>query len=169
MMLPLLMVAALLQNERPDPVCSAEIRWAVDGPQTMSRAVPQRTFGLFSAVGRAGSGTCLPAEIQLTVTYFDTNDEVVCSGVIASIATVQDHAQMTLLELKPTNLFELVRWRNHPREPVRPVRLPCVNPDGTALIQPGEIDRAASVRVDASILPRYGGVATSELRLAILP
>jgi hypothetical protein len=169
MVLALVMVAATLQERPPDPVCHADVRWAADGAQAVSRATSgARSFSLFTVVGRPRVDDCA-GEIRLTVAYFDGANDLLCAGTIGAVATHRDGAQITHLELRPMNLTEFVRWRNGARLPLRAMPLACTNADSTAELQQGELDRAAYLRVYATLLTRYGGLATAELRLQIQP
>ena len=40
MLLPLLLVTLTLQDRPPEPICAADVRWAVEGPQAVSRSRP---------------------------------------------------------------------------------------------------------------------------------
>jgi hypothetical protein len=161
------MFAITLQDPPPDPQCTAEIRWANSTQLGTQRNVP-RPVSLFTAVSH-GRGGCLPAEIRLTATYFDANDDVVCSGTIEDVGRQHDNAQIMNLEVRPGNLFEFARWRNGPRDiALRWKRLHCFSADGQSEVQPAELDRAMTLRLNATVLPAYNGVASAELRMIIL-
>lgn len=167
--MPLLSVVllALALQEHADPVCAADARWAVTGPQSISRGAPARALSVFTAMGQPA---CEPADLRLTVAYFDASEELICSGIVEAAAAQRARTQMTTFELKIGNLLEFVRWRNGPASmSTRPKSLDCRNADGTALVQPAELDRAASLRVYATVNSRYGALASAELRLVIQP
>jgi len=165
-LLPAVLLAFALQDHA-DPLCTADIRWAVTGPQSISRGGMARALSFFSAVGQSA---CEPSELQLTVAYFDAAEELICSGVIDEPATQRSRTQMTTLELKVANMIEFVRWRNGPAATSsRPKQLECRNADGTALVQPADLERASWIRLYATVRTRFSGLATAELRLAIQP
>lgn len=175
MLLSVLLAAALApsvsqqqQEVRADPVCSAEVRWAVSGPQATGRAqTDTRTFTLFSAVAQP---SCLPAEIRLTVGYFDAASELVCGGTVTNIALQQDATQLTTLQFQLTNLSEWVRWRSGPHDVSLQTRsLSCLNFDGTGPVAQAALDRAVSMRLYVTILSGFRGMATDELQIAIAP
>jgi hypothetical protein len=166
-MLSLLAWLAVMQDVKADPVCHAEVRWAT-APAVVSRAMPLRGLTLFSAVSQPP--VCAPAEIRLTVAYFDAADQLVCSGEMTDVAPQTAATQVTALEVRPMNLLEFLRWRNGPAATASRVRtLRCTNGDGTALVQPAELESAVTVRMYASVLAKYGGIATAELQFTIQP
>jgi hypothetical protein len=166
---PLMSLSLLagVQDVRSDPACSADIRWAVTAPLALARApAVSRGLTLFTAVAQG----CEPAEIRLTVAYFDASDELVCSGAVLGVARQDAATQTTVLELRATNLAEWVRWRNGPRAiALRPKALQCMNADATGAVQATELERASSMRLYATILTRDRGLATAELWLVIQP
>jgi hypothetical protein len=166
-LVPVLSLAGGVQEPRSDPACSPDIRWAMTAPLPLARApATSRTLTLFSAIAQG----CETGEIRLTAAYFDSNDELVCSGVVASVARQGTPTQTTVIDLRALSLAEWVRWRNGPSAvALRPKALECVNAEGTGPIQPTELDRAASMRLYATILTRDRGLATAELRFLIQP
>lgn len=169
MLMPLVLFAALaVQDRAPDPPCVADIRWLHDAQLDVSRTTPGRPLTLFSTVSRGPS--CFPATIHLSAAYFDGNDGIVCTGTIALVIPQRAMAQYTNLEIRPGNIYELVRWRNGPHTTTpRWERLDCTSPDGQSGIQPGDIDRATSLRLHATILSGASGVATADLRVTLRP
>ena len=101
--------------------------------------------------------------------YFDANHDLMCAGTVRNVATLREHSEIIHLEFRLANLIELVRWRNGSRTLLRPLPLVCTNEEGTAALQMGELDRAAHLRVYATVMPPYGGLATDELRLTLQP
>lgn len=166
MLLELVLVASALQDRAPDPVCLADVRWAVETVQTVSRAIPTRSFALFSAVGNP---SVCGGQLTISAAYFDAADELICAGHVSQVAVQRDVPQITHLEFRPTNLTEFVRWRNGARAPLRALPLTCTNAEGTTETQLGELDRAASLRVYATLFTRFGGMATAELRMLLRP
>jgi hypothetical protein len=168
MLLPLLLLAATATwQDHADPVCTADARWAVSGPQTVSRAAPVRTLTLFSAIPQP---SCLPGRLDLTAAFFDANDELICSGTITGLVTYQQGpAAVTALEFRPLSVIDFVRWRNQPRETAARQRLDCTTADGTGTIQPSELERAASLWLYATITTSYRGMATADVRLTFKP
>lgn len=167
MLMPLVLFAALAAPERaPDPPCVDAIRWMNDAQLNISRTTQARPLTLFSTVSR----DCLPAAIHLSAAYFDGNDDIVCSGTIALVIPQRTSVQYTNLEIRPGNIYELVRWRNGPSTPTpRWERLDCTSPNGQSAVQPGDIDRATSLRLHATILSGSSGVATADLHVTLLP
>jgi hypothetical protein len=159
------MLVSTLQD-RADPVCNADIRWAVTGQQVVSRSGPPRTFSAFSAVGQTA---CFPAAIRVTVEYADANDELVCSGVVSDLAEQEALTQMTAFEIRVGNQDDFIRVRNGRNRTLRFKALVCSNTDGTAVVQPADLERATVMRLYATVLGHYGGLATAELRLALQP
>jgi hypothetical protein len=161
----LLLLAALQGTDRV--TCNPQLQWIVkaDQPMEISKsAVTQLSF--FSSLG-VGCGT---ADIRLTAVYTDSSENVVCSGTIAGIISQSDGTQFTMIEVRPSSLFEFVRWRSGPRNISLLWRsLICARPDGMGNVQLGELDRGTSLRLYATILPGGGGVATEMLRAALVP
>jgi hypothetical protein len=150
------------------PPCTADIRWTHDTQLNVSRA-SARTLTLYTAVSERNY-VCLPARIQLTASFFDSTDDLVCSGTVDLAISQTLNVQYAVLELRPGNVYEFVRWRNGPRlSAAQWARLACLTPDGQTEIQPAEVERARSVRLHASILPRQNGLATAELKLNLQP
>jgi hypothetical protein len=170
MLIPVLMLVTAMQQQevRVDPTCAAEIRWAVSGAQSSGRGANDfRVFTLFGAVAQP---SCEPAEIRLTAAFFDVSNELICGGVISTAAVQSSPTQMTTLEFRFTNLDDWVRWRSGPHDATIQKRtLSCLNADGTGPVAQAALDRAASVRVYATILPPFRGMATAELLVSILP
>jgi hypothetical protein len=154
---------------KPVVVCSVEMR-RVNGsdvrkvPLNASAVVP---LNLFSTVSQPGGG-CLPAEVRVTASYLDSNDNLVCSGTVENIASQTALSQSINLEIRPWNFREFARWRNEPPQTNSgPKRLVCINPDGTAEATSEEMERAASVLVNATIFPAGGGMSTTEIQLTL--
>ena len=164
--LPLLMLVSTLQDAHADPVCRADVRWAVTEPQVVSRSGPARIVSLFSAVGQ---NACFPASISLTAEFADFNDELICSGIIPGVADQEGSPQLTALEVRAGALPDFVRLRNGRNRTQLAKSLVCMNAEGTAMVQPADLERATVLRLFATITTRYGGLVTSELRLAIQP
>jgi hypothetical protein len=167
MTLPLLLLVAALQGS-DRPACGAEVQWIVkpEQPLGISRSAPLTPLTLFSAVGYG----CGSADIRLTAVYVDGAENVVCSGAIAGVIGQSAGTQVTVIELRPTSLFEFLRWRSGPRATALTWRpLICSRPDGQGDVQPGELERATTLRLYATVLPSAGGVATEMLRLTLVP
>src|SRR3989442_1211796 len=91
------------------------------------------------------AGTCLPAEIRLMAAFYDAEQNLICSGIIESIAVQNTNSQSTNIELRPLNMVEFVRQRLATNPP--PKRLFCMNPEGNVEVAPTEIARATSLRL----------------------
>ncbi len=169
MFMPMLALALALQGPT-DPTCSAEVLWTVgEKPLTASRSAPWRTLTLFSSVSLPAA-RCLPAEVRLTASYFDANDDLLCSGTVEDAARQGVSTQTTTFEVRLTNPFEFVRWRSGPRATaLRWLPFDCSRPDGTGDVTQGELDRATSVRLYATVLPPNGGAATGMLQIILTP
>ena len=167
-MMPLLALLAVGQEVKVDPVCTADARWAAASPVTVSRSAPLRSFTLFTTVSQPSA--CAAAEILLTAAYFDVSDRLICSGLVKDIAHQNTATQVTALEVRATNTLEFVRWRNGPEATSSHFkRLDCTNGDGTALVQPTELESAVTLRLYATVLARFGGVSTAELQVVLQP
>lgn len=140
-------------------VCPAEIEFTNPRP-TVSNGVLE--LNLFTTVSKPASN-CLPAEIRLMAAFYDEEQNLVCSGVIESIATQNSNSQSTNIEVRPLNMVEFAKLRLASNPP--PKRLFCMNPEGNVEVAPTELARAKSLRLRATILPKAGGVATSEVRI----
>jgi hypothetical protein len=160
----------LVDQDRPDPPpCSPTISWLNETQLTVLRA-SSRPLSLFSAVDGERYSYCASSSIQFTVVYLDAGDDVVCSGRVELGIPQQDAVQYTHLEIRPGNSYEFLRWRNDPKPSNQQwSRLVCMNADGRAEVQPGELERAKSLRIHATITPRYSGLATAELRMILQP
>ena len=156
------------KQEQQRPVCSAEIR-RVNG--TEQRRVPLNgsavtPLNLFSVVTKP-IDACLQAEIRVTASYLDANDNLICSGVVEDVAAQNNLTQSINLEIRPWNLREFVRWRNEPPATNSGAkRLVCVNADGLTEATSEELARVALVRVRATVLPQGGGMSTIEIQLS---
>ena len=161
-------------SERRDPVeqrpvCSVEVRRvnAQDQRKVPANAAAVVPLNIFSTVSRPAGG-CLPAEIQVTASYLDAADNLVCSGTVENLAIQTALTQSINLEIRPWNFREFVRWRNEPPQTNSgPKRLVCVNPEGTAEITSEDLGRVISARVRATILPAGGGMSTTEIQLSL--
>ena len=167
MTLPVLLLLATLQGQ-DKPTCNPQLEWIVkaDQPMEMSKSAPLTQLAFFSSVPN-GCGT---ADIRLTAVYMDGAENVICSGTVANVIMQAEPTQLTMIEVHPTNLFEFVRWRSGPR-PASLLWKPfvCARPDGQGNVQPAELERASTARYYATILPSAGGVASSMLRLLLVP
>lgn len=143
--------------------CSAEIVYM--NPKTTIDPSEVLSLNLFSTVSKPSN--CLTAQIHLTATYFDADENFICSGTIEGVADQSTNVQSTNLEVRPLNMEEFVRLK----VPKRPLarRLFCMNVEGNIEVPITDIMAAAFLRLRATILPRNGGVATAELRLAFKP
>jgi hypothetical protein len=140
----------------------SEIRWMNSSQKIFSLASPL-TVNLFSAVG---SG-CTTAELRISAVYLDPDENVICSGVVENIAQVDQNTQVTILEFKPLVLLEFVRWRNMLRGGAQPAprRLACIGPEQLTEVSRNETDRANSLRIYVTLLPRSGGMSNLEIRI----
>jgi hypothetical protein len=156
------------QKQSPSaPACSAEIRAVGVSdrkgvPLTATAAV---AFNLFSVVTKPANA-CLQAEVQVTASYLDGNDALVCSGVVENVATQTSLTESINLEIRPWNLREFVRWTNEPPQTNSGAkRLTCINVEGLTEVRSEELARVTSVRVRATVLPKGGGMSTVEMQI----
>jgi hypothetical protein len=142
-------------------VCQPELRWINSDLKVYSLGATFQV-NLFSSVG---SG-CTPAELRVTAVYLDTDENVVCTGVVDNVAQLDQNTQATILEFKPLTTLEFVRWRNGLRPP-QPIakRLTCIAPDQLTDVTRTETDRASSLRLFITVLPRNGGVSSVEIKV----
>ena len=167
MTLPLLLLVAALQGS-DRPTCAPEVQWILrpEQPLGISRSAPMTPLALFSAVGHG----CGSAEIRMTAVYVDGAENIVCSGALTGAIRQDEATQVTMVEVRPTSLFEFLRWRSGPRAIALTWRpLVCSRPDGLGDVQPAELERATTLRLYATVLPSGGGVATEMLRLTLVP
>jgi hypothetical protein len=156
------------EREINKPICSAELFWTAGGedrkvPPSPTAAAP---LNLFSIVSKPSS--CLPAEIRVTASYMDAGDNLVCSGVVENAATQNSATQTVILDVRPWNLREFVRWRNEPPQAnTGAKRLSCLNLEGVAEASDQELARVAYVRVRTTVLPQNGGMSTLEIKLSL--
>jgi hypothetical protein len=156
------------QDRVAPPPCAPAISWLNATQLTIARA-STRALSLFSAAEGGRHSHCA-SSIQFTVVYMDASDDVVCSGRVELGIPQDEVVQYTHLEIRPGNAYEFLRWRNDPKPTNQQwSRLICMSPDGRTEVQPGELERATSLRIHATITPRYSGLATAELRMILQP
>ena len=141
--------------------CMSDLRW-INSDMKIYNLGTTFSINLFSAVGLG----CAPAEIRVTAVFLDADENVLCSGVIENVASIDQNTQSTILEFKPLNILEFVRWRNGLR-PAQPIakRLVCIGPDQLLEVSRVETDRATSIRLYVTLLPRSGGVSNIEIKV----
>jgi hypothetical protein len=124
-------------------------------------------MNLMSTVSKPVSD-CLSAEVQVAAIYFDANDRLVCSGVIAGVATQRRVVETINLEVRPWNFQEFVRWKNEPPQTNSGAkRLSCLSPEGLVEASPEELGRVTSVRIRATVLSRSSGLSTAEIQIRL--
>ena len=148
----------MLQNELR-PVCSSESRLQAGDLRITSADTPVRAnfFGMVSTP----SESCLPADIRVSVSYFDATGAFVCSGT-ASIAQ-SSHIQNTLFEFRPYELEVFLKWWDGAT--LRQQMLQCRDYQGNEMRSPA--DSAASLKIFATIFPKRGGLSTAEIQLTL--
>lgn len=141
--------------------CESALFW-INTDQKIYSLASTFQINLFSSVG---SG-CTPGELRVSAVFIDHNEEVVCSGVVENVAIIDQNTQSIFLEFKPLVPLEFVRWRNGLRPP-QPIakRLVCIGPDQLTEVSRIETDRAASVRIFITLLPRNGGVSNVDIKV----
>jgi hypothetical protein len=96
---------ALVQNELR-PMCSSDGRLQPGTLRVIDSQTPVRT-NLLSFVSNP-SETCLPAEIRVTATYFDSGSAFLCSGTTTILQVVP--VQNTFFEFRPHETEVFVKW-----------------------------------------------------------
>jgi hypothetical protein len=82
------------------------------------------------------------------------------------VATQTALTQSINLEIRPWNWREFVRWKNEPPQTKTGAkRLVCVDADGLTEVGSKDLERAASARVRATVLPKGGGMSTAEIEV----
>ena len=152
-------IPALAQSV--NPVCSAEIIITNAKPIVSRSSV--LNLNLFTTVSKPSG--CLPAQISLSATYYDIEENVICSGTISGLIDQGGHIASSNLEIRPLNPLEFVRVLT-PQRPA-PKRLLCNNLEGNVEVGPTEMLKATSLALRATILPGYATVRTAEVRVML--
>ena len=181
------------QDEKPAPPnCAADIRFT--NPETLPiqevkdptapsdgrRPADVIFLQILTATGNP-LDQCLPGAIHLSATYFDVDDNPICSGSVAAAAehgsylgkpTSFSPVRSTFLEIRPFNVLEFVRWMNPPiptPNATRATRLSCLSVDGLSEVSPTALVRAATLRIYATFVTNSIGVATAGWRFMLAP
>ena|SRR5437764_1703390 len=85
-------------------------------PANIAAVVP---LNLFSTISKPAE-SCLPAEIRVTASYLDVNDNLICGGVVENIAFQDSLTQSLNLEIRPWNFREFVGEMNRRRSTAGP-------------------------------------------------
>jgi len=133
---------------------------------------------------------CLPGMINLNVTFFDVDDNPICSGSVPDQTGRQtqlppaEHGsylgkpvsffpvRSNFLEIRPFNVLEFVRWMNPPSpspNATRATRLFCISLDGLSEVSPSEMARATTLRIYATFVTKSIGSATAGWRFILVP
>jgi hypothetical protein len=151
-----------LAQDKTAPVCSAEIQCTNCKPIVNAGDVLYLNF--FSTVSQPSA--CLPADIRVSASFYDAEENLICSGIIGDNITTQGfNIQNINVELRPNSVLEFVRLRTPLIPPAK--RLLCMNLDGNAEVSQGEIAKANSLRLRLTVLPKNGGLATAECRISL--
>jgi hypothetical protein len=162
-------VVSRQDQELRRPFCSAEMRFVSSSDPRTVAPNPTATvpLNLHSTVSRP-SGVCLPAEIRVTASYLDGEDNLICSGVVDNAASQTSFTQSVNLLIRPWNLQEFVRWRNEPPQVNSGFkRLSCMDPEGLAEANSEALARVTSVRIRVTVLPSAGGISTAETMIRV--
>jgi hypothetical protein len=112
----------------------------------------------------APASNCLGAEIRLTANYYDVNSVFVCGGTI--MVAQKDLIQNTYFEFRPMVLDYFAKWRDGPSwEQSNFHRLVCLDRNGIEIRD--HESRSTTLRLFASVFPKKGGLATSELTVTL--
>ena len=147
-----------LQNELR-PLCSAESRLQTGDVRITGVDVPVRAN--FLGMVSSPSESCLPAQLTISATYFDSSGAFVCSGTTAILQVT--NVQNTLLEFRPYELEVFLRWWDGPT--LKQQLLLCRDYQGNEMRNPTEY--ATSMKIFASLFPKRGGISTSEIQLTL--
>jgi hypothetical protein len=149
---------ATLQNELR-PMCSSESRLQAGDLRITSADAPVRAnlFGMVSSP----SETCLPADVRISATYFDSTGAFVCSGTTTIVQA--SNIQNTLFEFRPYELEVFLKWWDGPT--LKQQTLICRDYQGDEVRNPA--DSSASLRIYATIFPKRGGLSTSEIQVSL--
>jgi hypothetical protein len=143
--------------------CEANVEWI---PLSASRSVDPQipiAISLFSAVSKPDEG-CLNAEVRVTANYYDAKGGFVCGGSlnVPQAISVQNH----LFEFRPTQLEYFMKWRDGQTwDRSNYHLLKCFDYEGIENRDPAPM--AGSLRLFATVLPRRGGVARSEITFTL--
>jgi hypothetical protein len=148
---------AVLQAETR-PFCSAQIHVQGGLLRVTSPDIPLRT-NLLSMVSTPSD--CVPADILVTATYFTANETFVCSGTVGFQQSKP--VQNTSVEFRPYEVETFLKWWDGAT--LKQQSLICKDFQGNEMRNPS--DSAASLRLYVSVFPRRGGLATSEIQLAL--
>lgn len=156
--------AAAPSRQAAPPPCGVETRWLHDGAATLNRS-SAHSFTLFSAVGHGCS-----ASTTLSAAYFDQDDRLVCSGMVAVSLPVTANRPYRNIEVQAGNVYQYLRWVNGPsRTAQRWARLECRMPDDETEAQPTQFARATRLQLHATTRGSRGGIATAVLDLRLRP
>ncbi len=160
----------ILAQSGPDAAtCGARAEWVNCGePLIVSRTMrPRLMLQLLTHVSRG----CLNGRVDLTASYLDRDNNVLCTGTLRNLASSGRNVQDLTLELGPTVLRNFARWRNRPGERNEPVfeALACTSADGRANLLDSQLEGASEVVVTATLLPSSSGLDTAQCRIQIAP
>jgi len=149
---------AMVQSELR-PTCSSESRLQAGDLRISSADTPVKAtlFGMVSTP----SDACLPADIRISVTYFDSTGAFVCGG--NTTVAQNSHIQNTSFEFRPYELEVFLKWWDGPT--LRQQMLICRDYQGNEMRSPA--DSAASLRIHATIFPKRGGLSTAEIQVTL--
>ena len=158
----------LAQSEPNAATCGARAEWVNCGEVVaVSRTMRSRLMlQLLTHVSRG----CLNGRVDLTASYLDRDNNVLCTGTLQNIASSSRNVQDLTLEVGPTVLRNFARWRNRPGERNEPVfeALACTSVDGRADLLDSQLEEAAAVVITATLLPS-SGLDTAQCRIQIAP
>src|SRR5688572_1111124 len=120
-----------LQNELR-PMCSSESRLQAGDLRITSADAPVRVnlFGMVSTP----SESCLPADVRISATYFDSTGAFVCSGTTMILQS--SNIKNTLFEFRPYELEVFLKWWDGPT--LKQQTLICRDFQGDELRNPAE-------------------------------
>jgi hypothetical protein len=143
--------------------CSAEAKWLVQNQNNLF-ADPQKPISLALMSMVSTPNECLPAEVKITANYYDPKGVFVCTG---SLSVGQPaNVQNLMFEFQPLNLEYFMKWRDGPTwDRSTYTRLNCFDYEGIESRDPGS--QSTSVRLFATVLPKRGGLASTEVTLTL--
>jgi hypothetical protein len=143
--------------------CEAQVQWLpLSGGRTVDATTPLM-LSLFSSVSRPGEG-CLDAEVIITANYYGQGGSFVCGGSVKVPQSV--HVQNHLFEFRPLTLEYFMKWRDGQTwDRSNYHLLKCFDYEGIENRDPTK--QATSIKLFATVLPKRGGVATTDITFTL--
>ena len=144
------------------PQCSAEVKWQPGDSAQVAGPQSSVNINLFSVVSQPRD-SCLNAEIRITANFY-MSGEFVCSGTLA--LAQNDVVQNTYLEVRPFYMEQFLKWRDAQTwEQSSYHSMPCFDREGIEVRDPANY--ATLLKLFAIVLPKSGGLASSEFQITL--